>query len=117
MGEDGARRSTFKWNISHLKGETTEALRDRWTSLPEGSFFFHKLRNVTRLYRQLSKLKAKKFRKNELDTRAKLEIAIASLHEDIYNMDKQEEVSRLNNVLEEIETRKTRGATIRAQVK
>lgn len=29
MGEDGARRSTFKWNISHLKGETLEALRDR----------------------------------------------------------------------------------------
>ena len=117
IGEDGARRSAFKWNILHLKGETARALREKWSGLLEDSYFFQKLRHVTRLFRQISKDKAKEFRKEELDARAKLEIAIASLHEDIYNVDKQEEVSRLNNILEEIETRKTRGATIRARVK
>ena len=117
MGEEGARRSSFKWNISHLKGEMVGTLRERWSSLPEESPFFQKLRNVTRLYRHLSKLKAKEFRKEELDARAKLEIAIASLHEDIYNMEKQGEVSRLNNILEEIVTWKARGATIRTRVK
>ena len=117
IGEDGARRSTFKWNISHLRGETADALRERWSSLPEGSSFFHKLRSITRLFRQISKQKAKEFRKEELDARAKLEVSIAALHEDVYNVDKQGEVSRLNNILEEIETRKARGATIRARVK
>ena len=46
-----------------------------------------------------------------------MEIVIATLHQDIYNIDKQEEVSRLNNILEEIETSKARGATIRARLK
>ena len=88
MGEKGIRKSSFTWNITHLKGETITALRDRWSSLPCESSFFHKLRNVTRHYRQLSILKAKVFRKVELDARTKLEIAIATLHEDIYNIDK-----------------------------
>ena len=33
VGEEGERKSSFKWNISHLKGETTSALRDRWASI------------------------------------------------------------------------------------
>ena len=89
VGEEGARKFAFKWNITHLKGETTKALRDRWSSLPGGSFLFHKLQNVTRHYRLLSKLKAMDFRKEELDARAKLKIVIAILHEDVYDTDKQ----------------------------
>ena len=116
VGEEGERKSSFKWNISHLKGKTTAALRDRWVNIPGECSFFFKLRNVTRFYRQLSIRKAKEFRKVELDARAKLEMAIATLHEDIYDIDKQGEVSRLTNILEEIESRKARGATIRARV-
>ena len=110
VGEEGGRKSSFKWNISHLKGETTMALRDRWESITGENSFFQKLRNVTRFFRQLSIVKAKEFRKTELDARANLQIAIATLHDDIYNIDKQGEVSRLNNILGEIEARKTRGA-------
>ena len=117
VGEEGGRKSSFKWNISHLKGETTMALRDRWESITGENSFFQKLRNVTRFFRQLSIVKAKEFRKTELDARANLQIAIATLHDDIYNIDKQKEVSRLNNILGEIDDRKARGATIRARVK
>ena len=115
--KEGGRKSSFKWNISHLIEETITTLRDRWSSILGENSFFHKLRNVTRHYRQLSILKAKEFRKVELDARAKLEMTIVSFHEDIYNIDKQGEVSRLNNILEKLETRKARGATIRARVK
>ena len=106
VSEEGERKSSFKWNISHLKGETTLALRDRWASIPGEYSFFYKVKNVTRYYRQLSIRKAKEFRKAELDARAKLETAIATLHKDIYNIDKQGEVSRLNNILDT--TRETR---------
>lgn len=80
-------------------------------------FFFYKLRIISRLYRQYSKYKAKQLRRVELDTRAKLEINIAKLHEDLYNVDKQGEVNLLQNTLDGIETGKARGATIRARVK
>ena len=117
VGNNTTRGTGFKWNISHLKGEVTEALEEKWTSLPEGASFFHKLRSTTRFYRYFSKLKAKEFRKKELDTKARLEVALATLHEDVYDAGKQGEVSRLTKVMEELESKKARGATIRARVK
>ena len=117
VGNNTTRGTGFKWNISHLKGEVTEALEKKWTSLPEGASFFHKLRSTTRFYRYFSKLKAKEFRKKELDTKARLEVALATLHEDVYDAGKQGEVSRLTKVMEELESKKARGATIRARVK
>lgn len=44
---------------------------------------------MARYYRQLRKAKAQEFRKEELDTRAKIEIAMAILHEDAYDVEKQ----------------------------
>ena len=117
LGNNETRRSAFKWNASHLKGETIDALSEKWTSQPEETFFFQKLRNIARFYRHLSKLKAKEFKRRELDLRAKLEVAIATLHEDVHDPVKQGEVSRLIIALDEIESRKARGATIRARVK
>ena len=46
-----------------------------------------------------------------------METATARLHEDIYDLDKQGEVNKFKRIIEEIETRKARGATIRARVK
>ena len=48
-------------------------------------------------------------RKLELDTKAKLEIATARLHEDAYNIVKQSEVSQLHDTMDGIETHKARG--------
>ena len=52
-----------------------------------------------------------------MDTKARLEVALATLHEDAYDTGKQGEVSRLTKVMEELENKKARGATIRARVK
>lgn len=80
-------------------------------------YFFQKLRNIVRYYQHFSKLKAKEFRKRELDLRAKLEVTIATLHEDTYDPIKQGEVSKLSMTMDEIENRKARDATIRAGIK
>ena len=47
-------------------------------------------------------------RKLELDTKVKLEIATAKLHEDAYNIVKQGEVSQLYDTLGGIKTHKVR---------
>lgn len=60
--------------------------------MDEASFLI-KLRYVSRFYRQLSQERAEAYKKEELDTRAKLEVATKNLHEDIYNVVKHEEVS------------------------
>ena len=39
------------------------------------------------------------------------------MHEDIYNEEKQGEASKYKIIIEEIETRKAKGATIRSRVK
>lgn len=52
-----------------------------------------------------------------MDLRAKLEIATATLHEDVYNVTKQGHVWEFKNALEGVENRKARGATVRARVK
>ena len=82
IGEDGARKSAFKWNLSYLTGEMSDVLGLRWTNLPEGTSFLQKLRNIKRFHRFYSKNKAKEFRKMELDTKANLELATTTLHED-----------------------------------
>ena len=83
-----ARKSVFKWNVAHLKGEIGEKLNDKWISLPKHEFFLYKLTHITRYYIQYSEQKAKKHKWEELSTWAKLEIVIASLHNDIYNVQK-----------------------------
>lgn len=53
----------------------------------------------------------------ELDTKAKLEINTASLHEDPYNISKQREVNFLPDIIDGIVIHKVKGAVIRTQVK
>ena len=111
------RKSTFKMNISHLQGEICDTLSECWNKLLGDTSFFSKIRYISRMYRQESKKIARGNKREELDTRANLEIAVANLHEDIYNADKQREVNVMRQVLDGIETRKTRGAAIKARVK
>lgn len=49
--------------------------------------------------------------------KAKLEVASEKLHEDIYNVKPQGEVSELSSALGEIEMRKARGVATRSKVK
>lgn len=117
IGSKETRESTFKWNVAHLKGEMTTKLRELWESLPGDATFFPKLRHITIYYRQLSKQMAKEHKREELYARANLETAMARLHENIYNINKQGEVNKYKSIIEGIETRKTRGVTIRARAK
>ena len=117
IGSGEGRKTTFKWNVSHLKGELMERLKERWNGIPEDANFFHKLRNIVRFFRQTCKQKAKNNRKVELDTKAKLEVAMTNIHEDIHSFEKQREVNQLKNTMNNIETRKAKGATIRSRVK
>lgn len=117
IGEGEVRKSAFKWNVEHLKGETGTKLRDKWDSLPKDASFFYKLRHISMYFRQLSKQKAKEHRWEELSARAKLEVVTASLHNDIYNAEKQGEVNQYKIILEDIKTRKTRNAAMRSKVK
>ena len=117
MGSGEDQKGAFKWNTSHLKGELREKLEERWVSLLEGTNFFYKLRNISRFYRQACKQKAKDNRRIELDTKAKLEVAMAKLYEDVNSFEKQCEVNRLKNTIDSIETRKAIGAAIRSRVK
>lgn len=61
--------------------------------------------------------KRQRNKKKELYARANLERATARLHEDIHNEVKQGEVNKYRGIVEGIEDRKARGATIRARVK
>jgi hypothetical protein len=95
----------------------SDVLGLRWTSLPENTLFFHKLRDIKRFYKHHNKTKAKEYRNVELDTQANLKLATATLHEDVYDVDKQGQVNRLKKDMDEIETKKARGAAIRSRVK
>ena len=88
IGDGEIRKSTYKWNVAHLQEETCELLRECWSKLPQTTYFFSKIRHISRVFKQLSKPKARDYKKEELDTRAKLEVAVATLHEDVYNVDK-----------------------------
>lgn len=91
--------------------------RTRWYRLPDDASFFFKLRQITCFFRQHSKQRAKENKKEELDIKAKLEIATTQLHHNMYNTEIQGEVSELSNALEEIEVWKARGAPIRSKLK
>ena len=117
IGNHEVRKSAYKWNIAHLKGDMMAKLREIWERMPADATFFAKLRHVTRFYRQFSKQKASENKREELYARANLETTTARLHEDIHNEDKQGEVNRYKGIIEGIEDRKARGATIRARVK
>lgn len=53
----------------------------------------------------------------ELNLKANLEVVVATLHENVYNVDKHGRVNQLKHSLDEIETRKAKGAAVRARVK
>ena len=63
----------------------------------------------------MCKQKIKANRKLELDTMARLKITTATLHKDIDNFEKQGEVSKLRYMMEGIEMKKTKWASIRAR--
>lgn len=117
IGRSEARKSAFLRNVAHLKGENVAKLSEKWISLPKDMSFLYKLRHITRYYRQYSKQKVKENRWEEFSTKAKLEVATTSLHDDIYNVEKQGEVNQLENILKDIEIRKAKGAAIKSRVK
>ena len=51
IGSGETRKLAFKWNIAHLKGETTTKLHEIWERLPRDAAFFSILRHITRFYR------------------------------------------------------------------
>ena len=117
IGSGETRKTTFKWNVTYLKGEFSGKLKKKWEGLPANATFFFKLRQISRLYRQLSKNKARKHKREELNARANLEVVTAKLHDDVYNEELQGVANMHKRTLEEIETKKARGATIRSRVK
>ena len=56
-------------------------------------------------------------RRVELDAKAKLEVVIANPHENIHSFEKQGEINRLKNIMDSIETKKTKRAGIRSRIK
>ena len=71
--------------------------------LPEEAFTCKiKLWHMSRFYAQLSKQHTKAYRKEEVDTRARLEVATTNLHEDIYSIHKHGEVSELKRSLDKL---------------
>lgn len=52
-----------------------------------------------------------------MDLKAKLKVAMATLHEDVYNVTKQGKVWEIKSTLEGVESRKAKGASVRARVK
>lgn len=101
----------------HLNEDFIYEFRTRWGRLPDDASFFFKLKDITRFFRQQSKRHTRENKKEELDIKAKLEIASTKLHEGMYNITLQGEVSKLSKAIEEIKIGKARGATIRSKVK
>ena len=69
---------------------------------------------MSRIYRELSKHGAREYRKEDLDLRAKLGVAIDVLHDYTYDVNKQGEVTKLKNAFEMVEARKAKGAAIKS---
>ena len=68
IGKSEVRASAFKWNMAHLEVEIADLLRDEWADLPAQTSFFSKLKTISRLYRQVSKSKARDIKRLELET-------------------------------------------------
>ena len=62
---------------------------------------------VTIYNRHISKARAQKFRKEELDENAHIKIATSILHENVYSVCKQGEGSKLKIISKEIEKKLT----------
>lgn len=60
IGKERIKRTTFKWNTSHLSEDFIYELRTRWDRLSDDASFFFKLKHITRFFRQHSKQRAKK---------------------------------------------------------
>jgi hypothetical protein len=75
-------------------------LRNKWVSLPRETLFLHKMRHITRFYKQFNKQKTKEHKMEELNAMASLEIATTRLQEDIYNVEKQGEVNQYKSAIE-----------------
>ena len=84
----------------------------QWISLEKDgrdddkTHLFHKMRSITRFYKQLSEQKIRENKKMELDAKAGLEITTIIIHNKINNFDKQREDNQLRRTMEEIETKK-----------
>ena len=112
--QEKVRRSSYKWNVAHLGGEIGERLRKRWERFPKDASFFFKLKNITRLY---CLQKTKEYKWEELNIKANLEVVTAELHNNIYNIVLQGNVSKNKNLFEESDIREMREAVIRSRVK
>ena len=117
VGQEKVRKFSYKWNIAHLGGEIGEMLREKWDSLPRDASFFFNIRNITRFYRQHCLQKAKKYKWEELNIKANLEVATTELQNEIYNINLQGKISKQKNLLEEYDMRRVRGAIVRSRVK
>ena len=78
IGNSDVRASHFKWNVTYLQGKIMDLHNKTGAGLPTQTSLFSKLRVISRLYRKVSKSKATKLKPN---TRAKLGIVTANLHE------------------------------------
>lgn len=58
-----------------------DELRESWASLLEDASFFFKLKHIYRFYKKNSNKQAKAIMKEDLNTRANVELATATLHE------------------------------------
>lgn len=58
MGKEEERKTSYKWNASHLKYSTLiSKIKERWESLPKDMPFLGELRHVSRLHKWFSKKK------------------------------------------------------------
>lgn len=43
IGSGEVRKTACKWNVTYLKEEFADKLKENWDNLPTKAFFFHKL--------------------------------------------------------------------------
>ena len=55
IGNGEVRKSTFKWNITHLHGETCDILSECWNKLPRDASFFSNIRYISKVYSLIGK--------------------------------------------------------------
>lgn len=80
--------SEMSWVGSPLS--SAQELNIRWYHMHEDISFFFKLKQISRFNMQYNKHKARNAKKEKnLDTKAKLGVGTAILHEDRYNVEKQ----------------------------
>ena len=78
--------------------------------------FFSMLRHVSRFYREFSKHKAREYRKEELDPRAKLGYPLQPFMMTFMTQISKGKSQNSKNALEGVETRKSRGVPIMSRL-